>query len=37
MYYSTKNIAEAVHGIEMKSFVMISIDKTVNPPNIWVL
>lgn len=32
--YGTKNVAEAAKNANVKSFVMISTDKAVNPPNI---
>ncbi|WP_409022119.1 polysaccharide biosynthesis protein [Dellaglioa sp. P0083] len=32
--YGTKNVAEAAKAAKVKSFVMISTDKAVNPPNI---
>src|SRR5699024_10934332 len=32
--YGTKNMAEAAKAANVKSFVMISTDKAVNPPNV---
>ncbi|GEN51422.1 polysaccharide biosynthesis protein [Alkalibacterium pelagium] len=32
--YGTKNMAEAAKAADVKSFVMISTDKAVNPPNV---
>lgn len=32
--YGTKNLAEAAKNADVKSFVMVSTDKAVNPPNV---